>query len=124
MLPGGSRIQAMPLRRFLAPGALLTDLHRLPEGGIPEGAAVLFETGMDGLYGSPAYYADHPVMDDALCEFLIRRRAALVGLDAPSPDRFPFPIHKKLLGAGIPILENLTGLKNLRGRAFTRIAVK
>jgi kynurenine formamidase len=37
----------------------------------------------------------------------------MVGLDVPSPDRPPYPVHRILLGNGILILENLTGLETL-----------
>ena len=123
MLPDGAAMAAMPLARFCAPGVLLRDMQAVPQDEIPLGAAVLFETGMDALYGTPAYYRDHPVLSPALCDYLIRRQAALVGLDAPSPDHAPFPIHRRLLAAGIPILENLTGLSALRGRSFTLLAL-
>ena len=123
LVAGGGKIDGMPLSRFVAPGVLLSDLSALPPREIPNGAAVLFETGMDELYGTPAYYADHPVISEELCEYLIQRQVSMVGLDAPSPDHFPFPIHRRLLGAGIPILENLTNLNALRGHSFTLIAL-
>ena len=123
MIAGGEGISTLPLSRFMAPGVLLSDTRTPPAREIPLGAAVLIETGMDGLYGDAAYYTRHPVISGALCEYLVERRAALVGLDAPSPDRYPFPVHRRLLGAGIPLLENLTNLAALRGKAFTLIAL-
>ena len=123
MLPGGPMIDEMDLGRFIAPGILLGDMTCLPDREIPLGAAVLFETGMDALYGTPAYYTDHPALSEEVCEYLIQRRVSLVGVDAPSPDHPPFPIHKRLLAAGIPILENLTHLAALRGRRFTLAAL-
>ena len=119
LLPDASRVCDLPLNRFLAQGVLLRDVGSLPEEEIPLGAAVLLETGMDSLYGTPAYYSDHPAVSRELCEYLVSRQVSLVGLDAPSPDFPPFPIHKRLLGAGIPIVENLTRLSALRGREFT-----
>ena len=123
MLGGGERMDALPLSRFIAPGVLLTDCQRVPAKDIPLGAAVLIETGADALYGQPEYYTAHPAIGEALCGYLIERKAALVGFDAPSPDHYPFPAHQRLLGAGIPILENLTNLSALRGRAFTLVAL-
>jgi len=44
-------------------------------------------------------------------------RIHLLGLDTPSPDRAPYPIHRQLLGAEIVIVENLTHLDRLLGIA-------
>lgn len=74
---------------------------------------VLLYTGFDEKYGSDDYYNCHPVLDQAFAEFLVRKGARLVGFDMPSPDRFPFEIHKYLLGNNIFILENLTNLNLL-----------
>ena len=37
----------------------------------------------------------------------------LVGMDTPSPDAPPFPVHKIFLGSEILIIENLTNLESL-----------
>jgi hypothetical protein len=34
----------------------------------------------------------------------------MLGIDAPSPDYFPFAIHKLFFKCNIPIIENLTNL--------------
>jgi kynurenine formamidase len=39
----------------------------------------------------------------------------MLGVDMPSPDYPPFPVHKLLLNKGIFVLENLTGLEQLLG---------
>ena len=122
LLPGGCSMDQMPLERFFAKGILLQDWNAIPETPVPEGAAVLIDMGTDDLYGDDAYYADHPQISDALCNYLIERKIALLGVNAPSPDHIPFPVHKKLLAAGIPILENLTNLKALAGKEFRLMA--
>ena len=71
---------------------------------------VLVHTGMDKFYGQDTYYNDHPVLDMTFCEMLVNCGIKLLGIDAPSPDRSPFEIHKYLLGNGILLLENLTYL--------------
>lgn len=122
LLCDSRQICDLPLENFMAAGILLTDMENIPDREIPLGAAVLFETGMDALYGTDAYYQKHPAISQALCEYLIARQVSLVGVDAPSPDHAPFPVHKRLLAAGIPILENLTNLEKLRNRPFTLMA--
>jgi kynurenine formamidase len=74
---------------------------------------VLLYTGFETKYGSDQYYKRHPVMDLSFAEFLASKNIKLVGFDMPSPDRFPFEIHKYLLENGIFILENLRNLNLL-----------
>lgn len=123
LLEEGCSMDHMPLERFFAKGILLKNGRDIPKEGIPEGSAVLIDLGAERLYGSSAYYVDYPKVDEALCDYLIERKAALVGVNAPSPDDPPFPIHKKLLKAGIPILENVMNLSRLEGKRFMVIAL-
>ncbi len=74
---------------------------------------VLLHTGMDKYYGLEDYYSKHPILDMSFCEMLIRNKIKMVGIDMPSPDRFPFDIHKYLLSHGVLILENLTNLDKI-----------
>lgn len=74
---------------------------------------VLIHTGMDSCYGSEEYYSNHPVLDISFCEMLVNNNIKMVGVDMPSPDSFPFNIHKYLLSNGVLILENLTNLDKI-----------
>jgi len=80
---------------------------------VSPGEAVLFYTGCDAIFESDAYFASHPVMSVELASFLVRRSIRMVGFDLPSPDGEGSEIHRIFLSAGIPILENLTGLEAL-----------
>jgi len=51
----------------------------------------------------------------AFCEFLIEKKIKMLGMDTPSPDRYPFLIHKFLFKNNTYILENLTNLNLLLG---------
>lgn len=82
---------------------------------IQKGDIVLIFTGMDAFYGSERYYSGHPAITERLAHFLASREIRMLGMDMPSPDYPPFPVHKSLLGKGIFILENLTGLEKLLG---------
>ncbi len=91
------------------------------------GRAVLFRTGWDRFWRTESYgAADHPFLTQAAIEALVAEEAALVGIDSVniddtrSGDR---PAHTSLLGAGIPIVEHLTDLDRLMGRAFRFFAV-
>lgn len=76
---------------------------------------VLLHTGMDCCYGMEKYYMEHPILDLSFCRMLVESKIKMVGMDCPSPDRFPFEIHKYLLSNNILILENLTGLNQIIG---------
>ena len=45
--------------------------------------------------------------------FLVKQKVKIIGLDWPSPDHHPYPIHEILLKNNILILENLTNLDQL-----------
>lgn len=58
-----------------------------------------------------------------LARFLLSRKVKMLGMDLPSPDEYPFPVHKLLLENNVYILENLTNLdKLLNLSAFEVIA--
>lgn len=71
---------------------------------------VLFYSGRDELFGEEVYYANHPVFNEELIQYLVEQKVKMIGIDWPSPDHEPYPIHKILLEKNIPILENLTNI--------------
>ncbi len=59
-----------------------------------------------------------------LGQFMIAKQIKCLGIDAPSPDKVPYPVHKMLLQAGIFIIENLTNLDLIpAGQPFEVIAL-
>lgn len=82
---------------------------------IIDNSIVLLYTGFDKFYGKKEYYEEHPCVDQEFCELLIRKNIKMLGMDIPSPDRYPFKIHKLLFKNKIFILENLTNLEQLLG---------
>jgi arylformamidase len=93
------------------------------------GAAVLLHTGDDSRFGTPSYAEDHHFLTRAGADWLAQHGAALVGIDAvdiddtADPER---PAHARLLAAGIPIVEHLTGLDRLppTGIRFTAVPLR
>jgi len=81
------------------------------------GAAVIVHTGWDRHFGTEAYGIDAPFVTREAAEHLVRAGARLVGIDSVNIDEMPGggerPCHTILLGAGIPVLEHLTGLDQL-----------
>ena len=90
------------------------------------GAAVLVRTGWDRNWRTDAYFEGHPFLTEAAANLLIDRGAVLVGIDSYNIDDtadMRRPVHTALLGAGIPIVEHMTGLDRLPAGGFRFSAV-
>jgi len=90
------------------------------------GRAVLFHTGWDRHFATPAYGAGHPFLTSDAADRLVTAGAILVGIDSLNIDDtadLARPVHTRLLGAGIPIVEHLTGLDQLPLSGFRFSAV-
>lgn len=88
--------------------------------------AVLFHTGWDVHFGTPEYALGAPFVTDDTARRLVEGGAALVGIDSVNIDDISGnerPAHSRLLAAGIPIVEHLTGLDQLPDRGFELTAL-
>ncbi len=78
------------------------------------GKAVLVHTGWSGRWGSSAYWGPgHPFLVGEVADALVAANVAVVGIDSPDIDDTSLPTrpcHHTLLGAGIPIIEQMTNL--------------
>jgi arylformamidase len=102
------------------------DAGALGRGLDVRGKAVLVHTGWDAQWRTPAYGTGHPFLTRDATEALIAGGAALVGIDSLNIDDTADgtrPAHSLLLGAGIPIVEHLTGLGALPDAGFRFYAV-
>jgi arylformamidase len=80
------------------------------------GCAVLLHTGGDQGWGTPRYAVNAPFLTEAGARWLVEHGARLVGIDSVNIDDIADtrrPAHTVLLGAGIPVVEHLTGLDQL-----------
>jgi kynurenine formamidase len=111
----------LPLERCIGTGVLLDArgerlIGMRPEYvAIPENSIVLVCTGHSAQFGTAEYFENHPLVDPSLAEHLIAKKIKMLGIDLPSADLPPFPVHRMLFRHGIPILENLTNLEALLG---------
>jgi kynurenine formamidase len=90
------------------------------------GKAVLVHTGWDRHWRSDAYFGEHPYLTGEAADCLVERGAVVVGIDSVNIDNMHVrarPVHTKLLGAGIPICEHMTGLGGLPDDGFRFCAV-
>ena len=77
---------------------------------------LLLYTGWDEKFGAPDYMEGFPVLSEDAARFLTELELKGVGFDAVSADAVDtedYAVHKILLGAGLVIIENLTGLGKL-----------
>src|SRR5579875_2465893 len=54
---------------------------------------VILETGWSKYWGQSDYFTRHPVISPAAAELLVECGVHLVGVDFPSVDHPPFPVH-------------------------------
>jgi kynurenine formamidase len=90
------------------------------------GKAVLVHTGWSAHFGTDRYFEGHPYLTAAAAGELRDRGAVLVGIDSLNIDDTADgtrPVHTTLLGAGILIVEHLSGLDQLPAAGFTFTAV-
>ena len=91
------------------------------------GKALLLATGWDRHWRTDMYGdATHPFLSGDAAEALVAKGVTLVGIDSVNIDDTrggSRPAHTVLLGAGVPVVEHLTGLGALVGRTFRFYAV-
>lgn len=136
VIDGLDSIDQLPLDRFVGAGVVLdvprgageqitaADLEAAAQGCVRPGDIVLLHTGWDQRFGQPAYTADFPALTLDAADWLLAHGARLLGIDMMSPDLPParrtvdegLLVHRRLLGNGVLIAENLTGLAPLVGR--------
>ncbi|HTP13810.1 MAG TPA: cyclase family protein, partial [Bacteroidota bacterium] len=88
--------------------------------------AVLIHTGWDQHWRTDRYSEDHPYLTRAASEYLVDRKATLVGIDSFNIDDSSDgtrPAHTLLLGAKIPIVEHLCNLPSLPDHGFSFFAI-
>jgi kynurenine formamidase len=88
--------------------------------------AVLVHTGWDAHWNTPAYLEQHPFLTGEAATYLRDCGVKLVGIDSHNIDDTRSnarPVHTILLGAGILIVEHLTGLGDLPEDGLTFSAV-
>jgi kynurenine formamidase len=130
--PGGHDLSALPLDRCADLPAVVVDANGTVTAndvaGVElAGAALLLRTGWDAHWGTERYgERDHPHLTADAAQAVVEAGVALVGIDSVNIDATTTgerPAHTRLLRAGIPIVEHLTGLDQLpaTGARFTAV---
>jgi arylformamidase len=131
--PDGADISELPLAGLVDLDTVVVDARDeaaaqrrldllLAAAGPLAGRAVLIRTGWDRRWGTDGYWQPGPYLGEVTLQQLVHARPAVVGVDCwnvDDPDDPRRPAHTQLLGAGIPIVEHLTGLGDLTDGART-----
>ena len=138
----GTTVENMPLDRYMGPALLLDlrdsakgktaisvdDLQRAGAGpnAVKGKITVLFTAWAENESGGTRFYSDGPYLSTPGAQYLADNDVNAVAVDFPI-DKHPatpqstlqdFPVHRLLLGKGIPLIENLINLDRLVGRDF------
>lgn len=85
---------------------------------IEENDIVIVSTGHEFEYGKETYYREHPILDREFAQKLVSKKIKMIGFDLPSPDTYPFDIHKLFFAHDILIIENLRNLMMIHKEVF------
>lgn len=127
--PYGGDLSELPLSRLAdLPGELIEWPYRLQtrlEKTIHQrdlvDKAVLIHSGWSGNWGQAGYFYRHPYFNPMVVEALRDSGAVLVGIDWPDVDddrHWRRPALTQLMGEGVPVVKNLTGLSQLPRSGF------
>lgn len=133
----GTPIDEVALDQLRGPGVVVPVARRAGEAitvddvlaagaEVAPGSVVLLATGWGHRFTDESYF-DHPHLSVELAEWLVARRVRMVGIDCCTVDvaverrdpSFAYPVHRALLGNGIPIIENLADVADVAGRPVT-----
>lgn len=110
-------IGSLPLEMFTGKGIVVDvkghDLIELSDkirSRIESCEIILFYSGRSKFFGEEEYFRNYPVVDEKLVHYLVDKNVKIIGIDWPSPDCDPYPMHQILLKNNILILENLKNL--------------
>jgi arylformamidase len=124
--PDGARIATVPLEVLIGRAIVADlsghedlqpvtgeDLEAAVSGTDIRGNRLLIRTDHPRRHlGQGDYWDTPPYLAPTAAEWIIERGVSLVGMDciAEKPGDPDFPIHRRILGSGIPILENISNL--------------
>lgn len=133
MLAQGRHLDEFSVDNFIGSAVLvdvsssaLVEIDTACLNDIPEIDFILFRTGADRNWGTPAYFSEFCYPSVALTDAIIQRRVKGIGLDAVSVDsisNLEYTNHLHLLKNNILIIENLTNLQAVPDVPFTFCAL-
>ena len=115
MIDNGKKSSDFKIDKFIGKGKVI-DIYNPDLNVSDEDVFLLYtehiEKGIDNLF------SNLPSLDEKLIDFLVSKNPKMILLDIPTPDSYPYPIHKKILQNDILIVENVCNMKQLIGKKF------
>jgi len=123
----GKSVSELSLDRFIGPATCLDlssvtprtevkvdTLQRALGNSTPNKRIVLYFN-WARYFGLPVFYKEQPFLGDEAADWILQQNPDLIGYDLAMPDNplngkdsdYDSPMHKKLLGLGIPLLESM-----------------
>ena len=94
------------------------------EPQISQGMRILLHTGWDKKFPDPVFFRDFPYITCELADWLVEKKANVVGMDIPTPNGQDWQyVHRRMLGGDCLIIEGLANLELLPMEGFTLIAM-
>lgn len=116
-LDDGPRLGAVPLDRMVGPclvadlrGRRAVDAAALRDVPIARGDILLCLTDNSARWAQPAFQRDFTYVTLDAADWLLERAVRALGMDYLSIEEFgsrDFPVHRRLLGAGVFVIEGL-----------------
>jgi kynurenine formamidase len=120
MVKSGKKLFEYPPEIFIgpavivnAPGSGAIGPEILDGVKLDNASFLLIRTGHSSNYEEAEYYTAYPFLSEELAHLIIQTKVKIIGLDTPSPDYVPFPVHHIFFNADRLIIENLTNLDHL-----------
>lgn len=136
MIEGGEAVDGVSLEKLMGAAVVLDVTHVKPgEGILPsdlasnqvgEGDIVLLCTGMGRHWGDEGYLTRYPYVTVETAQLLLDRGVKAVGVDWLSIEQYGMvghPVHDLLLSRGVPIIECLANLDEIKGRRVSLICL-
>jgi kynurenine formamidase len=94
----------------------------MPKTTIEKGCIIILYTGMEKYWPKPR--EQHTELSEEAVEHLLQYEPKMIGADSLALDfvKNNFKAHKAILGANIPIIEDLVNLDKLIGKTFDVMA--
>lgn len=127
-IKGGITIEKIPIENFIGIAYIhnlsykkcreeitIEDI-KLVENSIKITDFYIYYTGISIKYPDKEYFTCYPQLTKDTALYLSERHLRAIGTDAPSPDYYPYEIHKILLSKNILIIESLSNLDKILNR--------
>ena len=127
-IPGATKIDQLDLSKLIGP-AIVIDIRKqavsqqpitvddLYVGGWPQNVRgkiiVLFSGWAEQNWNKQNYYTENPYLSEDAANFIAGSGILALAVDFPVDGCSSFPVHRIVLGAGIPQIENLINLDKL-----------